>query len=145
MYTIFLHFYRVCKLKSLCWHSFKWNVACISNAKTNKPIASSASVYQNVYIRVDEKRKYRTEHDWAQRRESRRSRENRGKFFDFDYFHFVQPKKPKQITARAIDIKRVRILIQTDIIAESLRWLQFALFFGTRAYIHPACVRDLVC
>lgn len=51
----------------------------------------------------------------------KRSRENRGKFFDFDYFHFVQPKKPKQITARAIDIKRVRILIQTDIIAESLR------------------------
>lgn len=45
--------------------------------------------------------------------------ENRGKFFDSDYFHFVQSqRKPKQIKARANDIKRVRILIQTDIIAE---------------------------
>lgn len=94
-------FDRVCEMKSQFWHSFKWNVACIE--------------WKSDCIKCKCVSKYTSNTNC----EASNGVENRGKFFDSDYFHFVQSQRePKQITARANDIKRVRILIQTDIIAE---------------------------
>lgn len=98
MYTFFD---RVCEMKSQFWHSFKWNVACIE--------------WKSDCIKCKCVSKYTPNTNC----EASNGVENRGKFFDSDYFHFVQSqRKPKQIKARANDIKRVRILIQTDIIAK---------------------------
>lgn len=98
MYTFFD---RVCEMKSQFWHSFKWNVACIE--------------WKSDCIKCKCVSKYTPNTNC----EANNGVENRGKFFDSDYFQYVQSqRKPKQINARANDIKRVRILIQTDIIAE---------------------------